>query len=697
VRKLAAIMFTDIAGYTALMSHDEEKALQLLQKNRALLKPIIEQFRGEWLKEMGDGTLSSFASAVDAVNCALVIQRTLKDDPELGLRVGIHIGDVVFERGDVFGDGVNVASRIEPLAEPGCICVSEQVYDSIRNKPGIETTLLGEQQLKGIDHPIRVYTVTEQRGILKEPERAAPLPLLRRKWAVAALGVAAAASLAVAVVVVIYQRGGHGQEATLGAKSIAVLPFANYSEEEGDWFSDGITEEIITHLSKIGDLKVISRTSAMRYKGSDKSLRQIAEELGVAAILEGSVRRAGGKVRITSQLIDARSDAHLWTESYNREEDLAEIFAIQNDVAKKIAAALKATLTPEEAAYLAVAPQVNPEAYNLYLKGWHFRNINSEESMPKAVEYLEQAIALDPTFARAWAALAYCYMMMGGFGIWNNDYSGPLMKQALDKALELDPRQAEAHVGLGLWQYFGIDFSAAEASFRRALELGPDLVYARREYGLFLLRTGRPDEALAELQRAHELDPLNFLPLGGIFWVYSDTRQYDKALEYIQIFFELAPDQISDDNDLAWTKREILMQQGRYAEAAAGAEKAYAEATTEWDKEEFLFQQLRAEWALGNKEKVYAVRDSLRSTGELQQREQETPFWSARLYAIIGEKEKALGMLEKTYEDTTIGKLGTGLIYNPEFDPLRAEPRFKALLQKMGLTEVFDQYGQRIR
>jgi len=237
---------------------------------------------------------------------------------------------------------------------------------------------------------------------------------------------------------------------------------------------------------------------------------------------------------------------------------------------------------------------------------------------------------------------------MQWYGGWNFDYAMNRMKPALDKALELDPNQAEAHAGLGVYQFFWkLDIAGAEASFRRALELDPDNVYALYEYGLFLMRIGRPDEALAKHRRAQELDPLNPQPLVGIAWVYENTRQYDKALEYFQAILELAPDHIEANYNLASTKREILMQQGRYAEVAAEAEKAYAEAADWWDKERYLFQQLRAEWALGNKEKVSAVRDSLRSTGELQQREQEDPFWSARLYAIMGEQDKALSLLEK--------------------------------------------------
>jgi len=683
MRKLAAIMFTDIAGYTALMSQDEEKALQLLQKNRELLKPIIRQFRGEWLKEIGDGTLSSFASAVDAVNCALEIQHILRQDPELPLRIGIHIGDVVFERGDVFGDGVNVASRIESLAEPGGIVISERVYDDIRNKPGIEATSLGEQQLKGIDHPIRVFTVTEQRGILKEPETVPAKPR-KPRWRVWAVAGAVAVALAAAVMVVIYQRGEPAQAGPI--TSIAVLPLENLMGDPAeDYFVDGMHEAIISNLARLSALKVISRTSAMLYKDSDKRVPEIARELNVDAIVEGSVLKAGNRVRITAQLIRGASDEHLWANDY--EGSLTDILSLQKTIAQAIAGEIGLALKPEEEAYLASAPKVNPEAYNLYLKGWHFINLGN---MSKAVEYLEQAVALDSTFALAWAALAYSYYATDAV-LWGEspavivDNGLNLMKQTIDKALELDPNLPDAHAHLGLYQWFKWEYVASEASNRRALELDPHNANAHDQYGWNLLRTGRPEEGLAEFRRTQELDPLSHLPPWGIAWIYQVTREYDKALEYGQASSELQPG--FADGFIDETKRLVLMQQGCYAEAAVEAEKTGD-----------FWLQLRAEWALGNKDKVYSVRDSLRSTGELQQREQEHPFWSAHFFAIMGEREKALSLLEKAYEDTTKEVMfSPGLVYYPEFDFLRAEPRFKALIQKIGLTEVFDENGQRIR
>ncbi len=483
------------------------------------------------------------------------------------------------------------------------------------------------------------------------------------------------AAVAVAVAVWSYLSKGEGPGPIT---SIAVLPLDNLGgDPENIYFVEGMHEALISELSKIGAVTVISRRSTLQYKDSEKTMPTIASELGVDALVEGSALLLGERVRITTQLVDSQ-DRHLWSNTYERK--LEDVFALYNDVTLAIAQEIQAKLTPEEETRLASAPQLNPEAYKLYLKGWHFRTLESAESIPKAVEYLEQAVALDSTFAQAWAALGHSYLLMDRVSLWKRDYAYNRMKQALDKALELDPNHAQAHACLGIyqWDYLN-DLAAAEASYRRALELDPDNTYALYEYGLDLIWWGRPDEAMVRLRRGHELNPLSPQPLLGISWVYLFTRQYDKGLEYSQAVLELAPDNIFALGNIPWAKFAILMQQGRYAEAAAGAGKAGD-----------LFRQLRAEWALGDKEKVYAVRDSLSTIGW----EQKYPSGLARLYAIMGERDKALDLLEKAYEDTA---LRLARVYDPEFDFLRAEPRFQDLLQKMGLMEVFDQYGRRIR
>ncbi|UCH63222.1 MAG: tetratricopeptide repeat protein [Fidelibacterota bacterium] len=576
--------------------------------------------------------------------------------------------------------------------------IIDAIFEPLHIPDWVGTTII---VLLLIGFPIAValawaFDITEQGLVRTKPKREPTAAKVPHHPLVGNKALAAIAVLAIAFGIWSWLR--EPSPGGVAISSIAVLPLDNQMGDPAeDYFVEGMHDAIITNLNRLSVLKVISRTSAMRYKDTDKLMPEIARELNVDALVEGSVLKAGDRVRITAQLIHGASDEHLWSNDY--EGDLTDILSLQKTIAGAIAGEIGLALKPEEEADLASAPQVNPEAYNLYLKGWHFRKLESEESMPKAVEYLEQAVALNPTFARAWAALGHSYLQMQWLGGWSVDYAYNRMKQALDKALELDSNQAEAHAGLGIYQYLRkYDIPGAEASFRRALELDPNNVYARFEYGEFLRRTGRPEEGLEEYRRAQELDPLNPLPLTGIGEVYRDTRQYDKALEYWQAVLELAPNHMAAPYFLALTKHEIAMQQGRYAEAADEAGKAYAEATNGADSTFYFWLWQRAEWALGNREKVYAVRDSLRSTGELQQREQEHPFWSARLYAIMGERDKVLSLLEKAYEDTTKESYyPTGLVYGQGFDFLRAEPRFKALIQKMGLTEVFDEHGQRIR
>ncbi len=546
MRKLAAIMFTDIVGYTALMGEDEQKALHLLQKNRGLLKPIIEQFRGEWLKEIGDGSLSSFASAVDAVNCALAIQQVLKDDPDLKLRIGIHVGDVVVEGGDVFGDGVNVASRLEPLAEAGGICVSERVYEDIRNKSGIEAASLGEKTLKGVENPVKVYAVTGTRAASTTPTRDLPQSLIRRWWTwIAAGGVA----VAVAVAVILFQRGGPGleaeaePEARLGPKSIAVLPFANLSDsKEDEYFSDGVTDDIITHLTKIGDLKVISRTSTILYKDSPKSLQVIAEELGVSNILEGSVRRAGDKVRITGQLIDAHTDEHLWAETYDR--DLTDIFAIQSDVARNIAAALKAVLSPEEIQLLEQRPTESIAAYDYYVRAFEYkRQTEAKKALEIAIDLYQKAIAVDSSFAQAYARLGIIHALMFWLGYDRTSQRLVMAREAVDQALRLKPDDPVVHVANGYYYYYSSrDYARAleEFYFARRMEPGNGLhaehiAYIQRRLGDF-------EEAVANLKTALEYDPRSSRlteNLGSTYWV---LRRYDLAEQSYDRAIELAPD-----------------------------------------------------------------------------------------------------------------------------------------------------------
>ena len=520
------------------------------------------------------------------------------------------------------------------------------------------------------------FDITEE-GIVRAKGR----PTNAKRKAQPILGNKALAVIAVlAIIVAVWALLREPSPGAAPITSIAVLPLDNLGgDPEQDYFVNGMHEALISELSKIGAVTVISRQSTLQYKDSEKTMPAIASELGVDALLEGSAQLVGERVRITTQLIDSK-DRHLWNNTYERK--LEDVFALYNDVTLAIAQEIQAKLTPEEETRFASAPQVNPEAYNLYLKGWHFRKLGDYS---KAVEYLEQSVALDSTLGQAWAALAFAYMGTGGiiFGdpiVWV-DSGFNLMKQTLDKALDLDPAQPDAHTYLAIYQWFKWEYVAAEASFRWALELDPDNVNALFEYGLFLARTGRPDEALELSRRAMELDPTDWMAYYVFHDVYNFIRQYEKELEFRLLRQELQGTTSTNSG----TKQRILMEQGRYAEVAEQA------GVTSW-------VGMRARMAMGNVAEVYAYRDSVRSTGELRQREKEHPFWSARFYGIMGERDKTLSLLERAYEDTTKEvNYPIGLVYYPEFDFLRAEPRFKALMQKMGLREVLDQYVQRIQ
>jgi TolB-like protein/Flp pilus assembly protein TadD len=589
-------MFTDIVGYTALMGEDEQQALQLLQHNRELLKPIIRQYNGEWLKEMGDGTLSSFASAVEAVNCALQIQHILKEDPKLSLRIGIHIGDIVFEEGDVFGDGVNVASRMEPLAEPGCVCVSEQVYDAIHNKSGIEAQFLGEKKLKGVDKPVKVYAVTEIRAPISEKVPTAIKPVGQRWWT----WTGAAALLAIIAVAIWWV--GFGKEAisepTLGPKSVAVLPFANLSDSKDDeYFSDGMTDDIITHLTKIGDLKVISRTSAILYKDSPKSLRVIADELGVSNVLEGTVRRVGERVRITGQLIDARTDQHLWAETYDR--DLTDIFAIQSDVARNIAATLKAVLSPEERQRIEQRPTESSAAYDLYLQAYEYgRRAYEPKSLEIAIVLYQRAIAIDPGFAQAYARLVRIHAWMYFCGYDRTNQRLVMAKDAVDQALRLKPEDPVVRAANGWYYYYGLrDHPRALEEFCSAQRLEPGNGLHAESIAFIQRRLGRFEEALANLKTAVEYDPRSSRLTMNLGATYSILHLYDLAEQAYDQSIVLAPDnpgpylnkarlhvyragdtesarqvlaegmQLTDSNQLLWLLVDLDIEDGHYNDA----------------------------------------------------------------------------------------------------------------------------------
>jgi TolB-like protein len=364
-------MFSDIAGYTAIMGHDEERAIRALGEHRELLRTLLPRFNGRMLGEIGDGTLTIFHSASDAVKCAREVQSTIKDSKEFQLRIGIHLGDVLFADDKAWGDGVNVVSRIHALAPPGSICVSAAVYDEVRNKPEMAAKSLGHKNLKNVSRPIGVYIMSRESGSAATVGTSTGTNGRRRFAAVAGAAAITIAALGYFVVGRYYPTSNSATPSAgspHGIRSLAVLPLDNYSGNPNqEYFADGMTDELTTDLATISQLRVISRSSAMRFKGEHRPpTPEIAKALNVDAIVEGSVLHAGDKVRITAELIDARADRHLWAKSYER--DSRDVLALQAEVALAIAREINVELTPREQARLANSRTVDPQAHDAYLK-----------------------------------------------------------------------------------------------------------------------------------------------------------------------------------------------------------------------------------------------------------------------------------------------------------------------------------------
>jgi adenylate cyclase len=468
-RRLAAIMFTDMVGYTSQSQANEALALELLEEHRELLRPIFLAHGGTEVKTIGDAFLVEFRSALDAVLCAVEMQRALRDRNRaapaprvLEIRIGIHLGDVVHEGSDVYGDAVNVASRVEPLAPPGGICISQQVLDQIRNKTELNIERMGEIPLKNVGLPLGVYRVSPQ------------------------------------------EAGRQKEETQPTRQRLAVLPFVNISPDPNDeYFADGLTEELISKLSEIKGLKVIARTSVMSYKRTTKKVSEIASELGVGSVVEGSVRKAGSKIRITVQLIDARTEEHLWASNYD--SNLDDIFAIQSDVAGKVAASLSAGFFSREMR----KDTRDVEAYTLYLRALQLSYMTTEASMKETIALLERAISKDPRFARAYAALAGAWHILGVNGYEDFAESSKKAEAAAQRALELDPQLAEAHSAMAGVHAMFDRFDAALVEAEAAIRINPNLSEAFISLGLLDAITRTPTETLAMIRRAYELDPLS--------------------------------------------------------------------------------------------------------------------------------------------------------------------------------------------
>ena len=516
VRRLTAILAADVAGYSRLMGADEEGThARVTAHFRELVNPKIAEHHGRIVKNTGDGCLAEFASVVDAVRCAVEMQRGMIErnagtpaEKRIEFRAGINLGDVIAERDDIFGDGVNIAARLEALAEPGGVFISNTVYDHVRDRLPLAFENLGEHQVKNIARPVQVYRVRDRSVRAAERLSASPQPL------------------------------------PLPDKpSIAVLPFANMSgDPEQEYFADGMVEEIITALSRIRWLFVIASNSSFTYKGQAIDVKRVGRELGVRYVLEGSVRRAGGRVRITAQLIEVETGAHLWADRFDG--TLEDIFDLQDQVATSVAGVIEPTLRKAETQLASRKPTENLNAYDLYLRAlavWDWE----EAGLRQAIVLLNEALAIDPSYAAAAARIAYCriWLQSRGFRVSDEEIAGA--GQLAAQAIRLGNDDPDAlWMGAHATAFFTRAFGVAESASERALALNANSADAWAARGWVLILHNQPEPAIEAFRRAMRLSPLDPLThyfASGIAFGYLYMKRFEEAVEWADRSFDQEP------------------------------------------------------------------------------------------------------------------------------------------------------------
>ena len=666
--RLATVMFVDVVGLNELAREDRELAQWLSKSYVEIQGRSVTKYRGRHLTRADSGSektglkgwlagprsrtgevgaqpgesVVEFQDASEAVECAVDIQsgvrehnRAVATRRELAIRIGLHTGEVVGTEKETVGEGLNVASQLALLAEDGGVYISEQVHDQIKNKAKFTTADLGKRNLKNVGSPVEVY-----RLVLPWEERTT--------------------SPATQV---------------LDRKRVAVLPLVSLSPDPNDeFFADGMTEEMISTLSNISDLTVISRTSAMQYKGAKKNIADIGRELKAGTMLEGSIRKAGNRVRITVQLLDAMEDKHLWAQNYDRE--LQDVFAVQSDIAKSVADVLKIKLLAEDARQIQKKPTEDSDAFLLYLKGRQFWNKRNEEGTRKAIEYFTQATEHDPDFAIAHVGLADCYMVLYDQRlITRSDAAGKARPAAL-KALHLDDRLAEAHAAYAMvLAYYDWSWTQAESQIEKAINLNNNYASAHQWYSLILTNQGRRDEGLAEAMKALELDPMAPIMSNTVAIALGSLERYEEAIEYCKRSLAIDPNFPPAIGLLAM----LYITKGEFDEARVWIEK----------NAKVLGYRSGPDVTLAIVHAKSGNRADALKTFDLAMRQADSsrvpPVLIAAFFAALNEQDKVHEWLRRALEqhDPWLWRIRT----LPYFKEIRSSPEYKETLRKMDLDK----------
>ena len=638
-RRLAAIMFTDLVGSTQLAQRDEPAALQLLHEQEEVARPVLVAHHGRLVKSTGDGMLVEFANALEAVQCAVEFQRQLHERSggnggrPLRVRIGIHVGDVEEHGTDILGDAVNIAARIEPLAEPGGICLSGPAYDQVSNKVAYALERLGPRPLKGVMKAMEVYRVV--------------LPWI----------------------------GASGRpESALDRSRVAVLPFVNISPDPNDeFFADGLTEELIAGLAPIPGLKVIARTSVMNYKRKEKNVAQIGKELGAGTIVEGSVRKALNRIRVTVQVIDANTEEHLWSSSYDHTLD--DIFQVQRDIATKVAGSLPTQLVPSGSApptVPALQGTRDMDAYLLFLQGQALVYKSDEAALRQALKFFEQAIEKDPSFGRAYLGASEAYRRLGqaGYIAWSEAIEE--RRTLLTKVLSITPDSAEAHALRANVAYITDEgLAVVESEARRALELNPNLGLAHDLLGWVAMNRGDLNALVHHMETAYQLDPLSPRTSRSLGGAYLLAGRDEEAMAHWTRTIHLDP--ISSYNGMAG----LYLAKGDLERAESMVQKLEQIAPDSWE----------AQFGRGY---LAAVREDRATALEMIKRldhaHQPGRIFSSApgfIYFALGDRDRFFEYMFAAVRDHTLHASLGPLLYSPLFAEARKDPRFQQLLASL--------------
>jgi adenylate cyclase len=670
-RQLAAIMFTDIVGYTALMQENEEKAVALIKHYNAALNETVSLHEGKVLNYYGDGSLCTFPSATEAINCAMDLQKKLQSDPVVPLRIGLHIGEVFFEDGKALGDGVNVASRIQSLGQANTILFSKEIYDKVKNHPEFKAVSLGQFDFKNVDEAIEVFALANE-GLFV-PQRKKMEGKLQQKNVQKRNVIVALSLIVLAAIAFFVWKKIDSENQTATIDSIAVLPFENAgANKDLEYMSDGITESLINYIYNVTSLRVITRSTVFQFKGKDAQAQKIGKELGVKAVLTGRIISRGDSLNIQVELVDIQKQAQLWGEQYNR--SMTDFLAVQQEIAGTISEKLRLRLSGTEKKNLLRQYTENNEAYQLYLKGNYFIQKATPGELAKGYDLLNQAIKLDPNFPLPYIGIAYYYFVMTDYYL-APAIAMPELKKAADRALQIDEELAQARALSGWYDlWYAWNWNGAKEQFRTAIDLSPNEYLPHFFYSWYLSAWGRFDESIEEGKRFAELQPLS--PEGYTFYglMLYYAGKYDDAIAQFQKALDLDPNYPIDYLYLGFCD----IQKGNLAKAVAEYQRAHALLNSPWSLARLGYAYAKA----GNRQEAMSILDSLEQQAK---RMYVASDIVATIHVALGDHDRAFEYLQKGYEERAGSMIW--LRVDPVWNPLRSDQRFIAILNKMGLTQ----------